>query len=155
MLYHQFQMLSSLFLPIKMNLGFYSDIQSLALWIYIFSISALVHTVRSTLTCLALLSNTTYCWHWSSLLFLMVQKCRTRFSLCSNSFKMSAVRQEQSIRTKKVFAHDKALIKGECGTFDLLFRGFDVCEHPGHIHAVSVEVLQEDVSVASGQRAGL
>lgn len=40
-------------------------------------------------TCLALRSNTTYCWHWSSLLFLIVQKWRTRFSLWSSSFKIS------------------------------------------------------------------
>lgn len=40
-------------------------------------------------TCLALRSNTTYCWHWSSLLFLIVQKWRTLFSLWSSSFKIS------------------------------------------------------------------
>lgn len=51
-------------------------------------------------TCLALRSNTTYCWHWSSLLFLIVQKCRTRFSLCSNSFRMS----EQNTHTQMTFS---------------------------------------------------
>lgn len=40
-------------------------------------------------TCLALRSNTTYCWHWSSLRFRIVQKWSTLFSLCSNSFKIS------------------------------------------------------------------
>lgn len=40
-------------------------------------------------TCLALRSNTTYCWHWSSLRFFIVQKWRTRFSLCSSSLRMS------------------------------------------------------------------
>lgn len=41
-------------------------------------------------TCLALRSNITYCWHWSSRRFFMVQKCRTLFSLWRSSFRMAA-----------------------------------------------------------------
>lgn len=40
-------------------------------------------------------------------------------------------------------------------TLDLLLGGFGVGHHSGHVHAVPVQVLQEDVGVPSGERAGL
>lgn len=43
-------------------------------------------------TCLALRSNTTYCWHWSNRRFFKVQKCSTRFSLCRSSLRMAVGR---------------------------------------------------------------
>lgn len=51
-----------------------------------------------TPTCLALRSNTTYCWHWSSLRFFSVQKWRTRFSLCKSSFRMAEGTREKTQR---------------------------------------------------------
>jgi len=48
-----------------------------------------------SLTCLACRSNRTYCWHWSKRLFFIVQKWRTRFSLCSSSLRMAKQRQHQ------------------------------------------------------------
>lgn len=67
-------------------------------------------------TCLALRSNTTYCWHWSSLLFLIVQKCRTRFSLCSNSFRMSEQKHThtQSFSTTQKQNFDTRYLKLHC-----------------------------------------
>lgn len=40
-------------------------------------------------------------------------------------------------------------------TFHLLLRGFDVCHHSWHAHAVPVQVFQEDVCIPSGQCASL
>ena len=36
-------------------------------------------------------------------------------------------------------------------TLDLLFRCFDMAEHPRHVNTVPVHVLQEHISIASGQ----
>lgn len=40
-------------------------------------------------------------------------------------------------------------------TFNLLFWCFDVAQHPGHVDAVPVHVLEKDVCVSSGQSARL
>lgn len=40
-------------------------------------------------------------------------------------------------------------------TFHLLLGGFDVCHHAWHVHAVPVQVLQEDVRIPPGKRASL
>lgn len=40
-------------------------------------------------------------------------------------------------------------------TFNLLFWGFDVAQHAGHVHAVPVHVLEEDISISPGQSARL
>ena len=40
-------------------------------------------------------------------------------------------------------------------TLDLCLGGLDVGQHAGHVDAVPVEVLEEDVRVAPGQRTGL
>lgn len=37
--------------------------------------------------------------------------------------------------------------------FHLLLGGFDVCHHAWHVHAVPVQVLQEDVRIPPGKRA--
>lgn len=44
---------------------------------------------------------------------------------------------------------------GQILTFNLLFRRFDVAQHPGHVDTVPVHVLEEDVGVSSGQSARL
>jgi hypothetical protein len=51
-------------------------------------------------TCLALRSNTTYCWHWSKRRFFKVQKCRTRFSLCKSSLKMAVEQSTERLWAK-------------------------------------------------------
>lgn len=40
-------------------------------------------------------------------------------------------------------------------TLNLSLRSFDVGQHAGHVDAVPMKVLQEDVRVTSGQRTGL
>lgn len=40
-------------------------------------------------------------------------------------------------------------------TFNLLFWCFDMAQHPRHVDAVPVHVLEEDVCVSSGQSACL
>lgn len=40
-------------------------------------------------------------------------------------------------------------------TFNLLLRCFDVTQHPRHVHAVSVHVLEKDVCIPPGQSARL
>lgn len=40
-------------------------------------------------------------------------------------------------------------------TFHLLFRGFDVCHHPWHVHTVPVQVFQEDICIPSSKCASL
>ena len=40
-------------------------------------------------------------------------------------------------------------------TLDLGLGGLDVGQHAGHVDAVAVQVLQEDVGVPPGQRTGL
>lgn len=40
-------------------------------------------------------------------------------------------------------------------TFNLLFRGFDVAQHPRHVDAVPVHVFEEYICVSSGQSACL
>ena len=40
-------------------------------------------------------------------------------------------------------------------TFHLLLGGFDVGHHAGHVHAIPVQVLQEDIRIPPGKRASL
>lgn len=40
-------------------------------------------------------------------------------------------------------------------TFNLLFWSFDVTQHAGHVDAVPVHVLEEDISISPGQSACL
>lgn len=40
-------------------------------------------------------------------------------------------------------------------TFNLLLRCFDMTQHARHVDAVPVHVLEKDICVSSGQRAGL
>ena len=40
-------------------------------------------------------------------------------------------------------------------TLNLSLRSFDMGQHAGHVDTVPVQVLQEDISIAPGQRTGL
>lgn len=40
-------------------------------------------------------------------------------------------------------------------TFNLLFWGLDMAQHPGHVDAVPVHVLEEDICISPGQSACL
>lgn len=49
-----------------------------------------------------------------------------------------------------------ALVFNDCLlTLNLSLWSFDVGQHAGHVDTVSVQVLQEDISIAPGQRTGL
>lgn len=60
-------------------------------------------------------------------------------------------RLQQNRRGRKRRAEMKLLTL----TFDLLLRSFNVAQHPWHVDAVPVHVLEEDVCIPPGQRACL
>lgn len=129
-------------------------------------------------TCCPWFWNIRYCWHWSSRRFFRVQKCRTRFSLCSSSLRIPAgththtwitdpPRSASGLWTgsSELFSSVQKINK-QFLTFNLLLRHPGVTRDLGdpwhavardvcHGDAVAVDVLEEDLGVPPGQRAGL